>query len=136
VQNTSVIELRQRLQKFNETWDIFNGIQSAIEEIETGTEDESRHDEERQQPFFKERYFATMSAFESIIEGKLSTITNVNLNQTSRHLRETIPATYGSGSNDHVKLPRVNLPTFAGSFEEWIQFRNMFQSVIDEHNAT
>jgi len=34
-----------------------------------------------------------------------------------------------------LKLPRVNLPTFAGTFEEWIPFRNMFQSMIDNNTS-
>lgn len=65
-QNTSLIELRQRLHKFNETWDVFNELQSAIEEIETSPEDEPRHSEERR--CFEEKYFAIASELESLIE--------------------------------------------------------------------
>ncbi|XP_071648481.1 uncharacterized protein [Temnothorax longispinosus] len=49
---------------------------------------------------------------------------------------EGTPATQRSiCTNDHLKLPRVDLPTFSGTFEEWIPFRNMFQSMINQ-NAT
>jgi len=51
----SLIELHQRLHKFNKTWDIFNGIQTAIEDVEMNPDDALRHDEERRE--FEERYF-------------------------------------------------------------------------------
>jgi len=113
VSNTSLIELRQRLHKFSETWDIFNGVQGAIEEIETSPDDVSRHDEERR--CFEDKYFATISELESLIESKLSTALGAGVSQISRHIREGTPATHSSGINDHLKLPRINLPTFAGS---------------------
>jgi len=40
-QNTSIVELRQRLQKFNETWADFNAIQTVIEDIEDREHSES-----------------------------------------------------------------------------------------------
>lgn len=58
------------------------------------------------------------------------------LNQLPRNVREGTPATFGSNmANEHLKLPRVNLPAFTGSFEEWTPFRNMFQSMIDNNAA-
>ncbi|KYN07218.1 hypothetical protein ALC62_01818 [Cyphomyrmex costatus] len=131
-QGVSLIELRQRLHKFNESWDIFNGVQSAIEEIETSADDTANHDEERHA--FEERYFAISSELEALLEAKLGSRSSVSLSQISRQVREGTPASFG-GSNDHLKLPRVNLPTFSGEFEEWIPFRNMFRSMVDQNVA-
>jgi len=124
VPNTSLIELRQRLHKFNETWDIFNGIQETIEEIEMSPDDAARHDEER--CCFEDKYFAILFELESLIESKLSTILGASLSQVSRHIREGTLVTHESGISDYLKLPRINLPTFASSVDEWIPFRNMF----------
>ncbi|XP_024868252.1 uncharacterized protein LOC112452345 [Temnothorax curvispinosus] len=133
VRNTSIVELRQRLHKFNETWDNFDRIQTEIEEIQVSPDDARNHDEEKRS--FEERYFAITSELETMIESKMGSAAH-NLNQVPRNLREGTPATQGSiFTNDHLKLPRVNLPTFSSAFQEWIPFRNMFQSMIDQ-NAT
>jgi len=95
--------------------------------------DASRHDEERH--CFEDKYFAIISEFEALIESKLSTSPSAGLSQVSRHIRDGTPVTQGSGVSDHLKLPRINLPTFAGLFDDWIPFRNMFQSMIDQNAA-
>lgn len=122
MQNTSVGELRQRLQKFNKTWNDFNAAQAAIEELEDGTEQERNHEEKRNT--FEEKYFQIASEFETLIEHK-SEAQMPNVHHVPQNLREDALAIHGSaGSNNHLKLPRVNLPTFAGTFEKWIPFRN------------
>ena len=68
IRNTSVIELRQRLLKFNETWSDFNAAQAAIEEIEQGLENARNHEKERFS--FEERYFHIASEIETLIESK------------------------------------------------------------------
>jgi len=134
VQNTSVAELRQRLQRFTETWDHFNEIQAAIEEIQADSEEVISEEEERNS--FEEKYFAIASRLEMLIEDKIRPIHTANVNMVPRDIREGTPATMGSvPSNEHLKLPRVNLPTFSGPFEEWMPFRNMFQSMIDQNPA-
>lgn len=134
VQNTSVVELRQRLQRFSETWDNFNEIQALIEEIQGESEELVIEEEERR--VFEEKYFAISSKLEMLIEGKLGPTHALNVSGVHRAVREETPATFGSlPANDHLKLPRVNLPTFSGTFEEWTPFRNMFQSMIDHNNA-
>ncbi|XP_018368526.1 PREDICTED: uncharacterized protein LOC108764680 [Trachymyrmex cornetzi] len=133
VQSASPVELRQRLHKVNETWDAFNDVQSAIEEIEITSDNTDSHDEERRA--FEEKYFAIASGLEALIEARLGLGSIVNLNQNSRREREGTPATLGGSNSDHLKLPRVNLPTFAGTFEEWMPFRNMFRSMIDQNAA-
>lgn len=131
-QGIAIAELRQRLQKFNETWDSFNVTQSAIEDIEDDPENAEGHERERN--LFEEKYFHIASELETLIDRKLAAQTP-GLNQIPRELREGTPATYATSANDHLKLPRVNLPTFSGTFEQWIPFRNMFQSMI-HNNAT
>ena len=37
-----------------------------------------------------------------------------------------------SNVNSHIKLPRLDLPTFSGSFSDWISFRDIFQATV--HN--
>lgn len=130
VRNVSVMELRYRLQKFTENWKAFNSIQTNIEELEAGSEFTENHNEERD--VFEKRYFETASELECLIESKSPRPDN----QAVRNLREGTPATQVSMvPNEHLRLPRVDLPSFSGSFDEWIPFRNMFLSMIDQNAA-
>jgi hypothetical protein len=40
-----------------------------------------------------------------------------------------------SESNPQVKLPNIQLPSFSGSFTEWITFRDTFLSLIHNNNS-
>jgi hypothetical protein len=40
-----------------------------------------------------------------------------------------------SESNSQVKLPNIQLPSFSGSFTEWITFRDTFLSLIHNNNS-
>lgn len=42
-----------------------------------------------------------------------------------------IPAPSSSGVNLDVKLPSLILPTFSGFYDEWMQFHDIFRSLID-----
>lgn len=128
--NVTIIELRQQLQKFSENWELFNSTQSSIEELETDPEESVAHEKERN--VFERRYFEISAELEFLIESRAPTSRPVN--QDFRDVREETPVTQESiVANDRLKLPRVNLPSFSGSFEEWIPFRNMFTSMIDQN---
>lgn len=54
--------------------------------------------------------------------------------QTCQITPEGTPVSQGTNfPNEHLKLPRVTLPTFSGKYEQWIPFRNMFLSMIHEN---
>ncbi|XP_018394542.1 PREDICTED: uncharacterized protein LOC108773280 [Cyphomyrmex costatus] len=133
LEQTSVSELRQGLNKVKETWGNFSSVQAAIEEIENAPEHVDNHNEERN--IFEDRYFSIAAGLETLIERKL-TAQSPNLAQVTRGSRGGTPfAQESSVATEHLKLPRVNLPTFSGAFDEWIPFRNMFQSMIDSNIA-
>ena len=132
--NVPIVELRHRLQKVSEVWNAFDVTQSGIEELEDEPGSLARHEEERST--FEAKYFSIVSDLETMIEGRLEAALAQNLNQVPREFREGTPATQGSIiPNDNLKLPRVNLPLFSGKFDEWIRFRNMFRSMIDQNNT-
>lgn len=127
--NVSVAELRQRLQKFSELWTTFDNNQTLIEELEP--EDITEHGEERAE--FENKYFSITADLETIIESKVE---GPNPFQMPRGMRENTPATQGSNHpNEHLKLPRVNLPSFSGKFDEWMPFHNIFDSMIHRNTT-
>lgn len=131
---TTIVELRQRLQRFVGLWDNFNEAQSGIEAIESSDEFEQVHQNERES--FEARYFEITIDLETLIERKEQE-TRGNLAQhesNSQPLRDGTPSMLSNNvANDHLKLPRVTTPTFSGKYEKWIPFRNIFLSSIHQN---
>ncbi|XP_066595394.1 uncharacterized protein [Prorops nasuta] len=56
-------------------------------------------------------------------------------------IQASLPANNGSGvssagndsRNAFLRLPTITLPTFEGSYEKWLQFRDSFRSIIHEN---
>ncbi|XP_043465288.1 uncharacterized protein LOC122500432 [Leptopilina heterotoma] len=44
-------------------------------------------------------------------------------------------ATNARSSTSSVHLPRINIPTFSGSYSEWLSFRDLFTSLIINNNC-
>ncbi|XP_018394988.1 PREDICTED: uncharacterized protein LOC108773621 [Cyphomyrmex costatus] len=90
------------------------------------------HEQERAN--FEKKYFEITAELVTLIEQKESVMPSIQSN--FRHVREGTPVTQGSiVANEYLKLPRVDLPTFSGNLEEWMLFRNMFKSMIDQNAA-
>lgn len=83
----STSELRQRLQKFSENWELFNETQASIEELEVDAKQSADHEEERNN--FERRYFEIMSELEFLIESWAP----ISSGQNRRDVREGTPAT-------------------------------------------
>ncbi|XP_063931166.1 uncharacterized protein LOC135143218 [Zophobas morio] len=73
---------------------------------------------------FENKYFEAVSNAESLIQaaGALESVPNSN---SPSNRNETLP----------VKLPEICLPTFDGSFTEWLSFRDSFQSLINNNTS-
>ncbi|XP_029659435.1 uncharacterized protein LOC115233265 [Formica exsecta] len=131
---TTIVELRQRLQRFIGLWDNFNEAQSGIEAIESADEFEQIHQNERE--LFEARYFEITVDLETLIERKEQEMRG-NLAQhgsDSQQSRDGTPSMLSNNvANDHLKLPRVTMPTFSGKYEEWNPFRNIFLSMIHQN---
>lgn len=134
VSETSLIELRQRHEKFIENWQNFNDIQSSIEETEADEDSQYEHHEERTQ--FETKYFAITVDLETLIEGKQEATrlaTNLPADVSRNAQNTTNGAQGGSSTNDYLKLPRINLPVFSGKYDDWVPFKNIFTTMFHDH---
>lgn len=53
-----------------------------------------------------------------------------------RFYRILITYKVGEGdSSTKVKLPKIELPTFTGAYDEWVQFYKIFTSLIDSNDT-
>ncbi|XP_067215691.1 uncharacterized protein [Linepithema humile] len=127
----SVVELRQRQAKFREFWKVFDEAQSRIELFEADEGQEAVHNNERQ--VFEDRYFEIDTKFEELIIAATAPENTLGPNPfgalTPQNTQDN-----GQPPNINVRLPRIDLPSFAGSYEDWRPFRDVFISII--HQST
>lgn len=123
------IDLRNRRTKLDQTWDTYDEVQTRIELI---TEDigESSASERK---IFEESYYTALAKIDSLI---LPTITtnSVASSNSQQSTGSTIIQTEVRQSNNDVRLPKVELPSFNGSYDSWSRFRDTFESLV--HNNT
>jgi len=79
------------------------------------------------------------SSFEDIYYNHIaqvkSYIVRANQSTTTSISTSNIPQNNSVGLTSGVKLPNLNLPTFTGSYSEWMQFNDIFKSLIDSDTS-
>lgn len=78
---------------------------------------------------FEEKYFKVDARFEELIIERTAQMSAVGLNSFE------IPGNRDNPSqvNVNMKLPRIDLPTFSGFYENWRPFHDVFHSMIHEN---
>ncbi|XP_039315197.1 uncharacterized protein LOC120359860 [Solenopsis invicta] len=119
-------ELIERKKKLAELFEQYDEVQSRLEclAIDKDTTVTAAYVEDRAR--FEEAYFQLMSLHEqrinvieqSQIESRPSTSVS-NQVVTSQH-----------NSDSNIRLPKIQLPTFSGSYEEWYTFHDSFDKLI------
>lgn len=113
VNSTVTAQLEERKLKLEQHWSDYNKVQSQIE-IHEQTENDDRAG-------FEEAFYA------------LSAKIRETLSPPSHSRSAAIsPATVSetSDTTNCVRLPKLNLPTFSGKYDEWLPFFDSFTSVI------
>lgn len=116
--NPHRIELQNRLKAIDEAYIDFNKLQT---EIETISDDEEKEYAEREQ--FETVYFTVTALAHSMLEPTPSS------GQTSYGGSGTI----SNEKKDFFRLPDINLPSFDGDLHHWLEFRDMYISLIHDN---
>lgn len=106
-------ELKLRMQAATEVFKKFNVIQSEIELCTFDTEAGANYDYVES---IEMLYFGTMAIAGCLVEGV-----------------ET-KAGSESAKFSNLKLPQIKLPTFDGSYDRWLEFKNSYETMI--HNRS
>lgn len=120
--SSSVIELQKRLEKITPLYEKFDTVQCQIESSVEGTPSAEEHTDVRDS--FENSFFQLTALAEDIIS-----------RSQSHHTQSTqapTPVSVNSSTENRVKLPTIELPTFDGSYNNWVKFRDTFESLI--HN--
>lgn len=113
----NICELETRFVQYENLIHQYNDIQDQIEAIIAETELEAQYSE--RESFCKSFYHEMVSAKNILNKYKLeqaSSSSNESINRNSSHL--------------NVKLPPIEVPKFSGDYENWLQFRETFESLI------
>ncbi|XP_076389571.1 uncharacterized protein LOC105662854 [Megachile rotundata] len=120
----SVRALQKRLEANVGLYDRYNTVQSHIERLVDGSEAAASHASDRDA--FEEMYFTLIAEVETFIEKA-----QVHTRSDSRVTGQA-PSPALTNSIAAVKLPTIQLPSFDGSYSDWIKFRDTFVSLVHE----
>ncbi|XP_065091282.1 uncharacterized protein LOC135712252 [Ochlerotatus camptorhynchus] len=112
---TDAFQAPFRLEHLVSLWNDFNAVQAEIESL-----DESDVDNQlKKRMEFESCYFKVKGFLLSVNK------TPTPLTPTSSHSTAHVPA-----SASHVRLPDVKLPIFSGKLDSWMNFYDMFVSLV------
>ncbi|XP_059062082.1 uncharacterized protein LOC131854916 [Achroia grisella] len=103
-------EFKLRIQGASSLLTDFNEVQSKIEEYSDDIDEQLEHREE-----FETNYYGVIARADELLSGDKST--------EDSH----------KGSLNLMKLPTLSLPSYDGSFENWLEYRDCYLSLI--HNS-
>lgn len=129
--NLAVIkELSARLNKIQECYEKFDSLQNELEvRIPEELTSNSRLE-------FEDTFFSVTSQAEMIIESFYKNNEHENENQnenSSVRSSNSISGDVNVTNSNFVKLPTIRLPTFNGDYGNWLEFRDLFNALVDEN---
>ncbi|KAJ8947301.1 hypothetical protein NQ317_003027, partial [Molorchus minor] len=121
-ENPDLLELELRLRKLDSCWQTFSEIQLEIEMID----DVQENEQVRQN--FENDYFKYETMAKRLLQPSLQQVASSvgELNNSSRVISEEI---------FNIKLPRINLPSFDGTYNNWLYFKDTFNSIVHDNRT-
>ncbi|CAH2096332.1 unnamed protein product [Euphydryas editha] len=115
ISQVQVKEVKFRMQAAQDHFNTFNNIQNQIELILPESEYTANFEYVES---FESLYFNVLATAESIVENTV----------------ESLKCNSKSSVQSNVKLPDIKLPSFDGSFDQWLEYRNSYITMI--HNRS
>lgn len=120
-----VLELESRFSKFEQLYDEFNALQTEIELLSDNPDDA----------------YADRFKFEENYHNLVATARKVISAEQEQRQHDKASAGSVSGSevtggtkNNFIRLPKIDLPRFDGSYQCWLEYRDTFLSLIHNNN--
>ncbi|KAJ0181414.1 hypothetical protein K1T71_003499 [Dendrolimus kikuchii] len=128
--DTQLLELELRLRKLESSYSAYDEFQSELEIISDSPE-ELYADREQ----FESQYYSQTAAARNLIA----------VNRKLSQQRSDSASEVGSGDNptlvvqnsrqNNVRLPKINLPHFSGGYQDWLEFKDIYVSLIHNDKA-
>lgn len=128
-----ITQLEIRLNKFETYFEEFNSIQS---EIEIDHEEEIPLSEINKRKQFETRFFDLITKVKVFISTYYD---NLQLQNESSSIEGSITnqssnRSSNMGNGSQVKLPTIKLPSFSGSFGNWLEFKDSFTALVHQNS--
>lgn len=118
-----IIDLECRLQKFEPLCEEFDALQTEIEIL--SDEPQTKDEVPLERELFDNDYYSLVATAKSLLPAKSKT---QDMSTTSFSDAES------SGQvRNLVRLPKIDLPRFSGGYQNWLEFKDTFLSLI--HNS-
>ncbi|XP_035457052.2 uncharacterized protein LOC118280784 [Spodoptera frugiperda] len=121
--NLQIIELETRFDKFNALYTEFDELQTEIE-VSSDKPDEAYATRDQ----FEQQYYSLVALARSLLPGT---------DGKSQHRDSTgsEATVLGGTKTNFVRLPRIDLPHFDGSYQNWLEYRDTFISLIHDSSC-
>nr|XP_049705656.1 uncharacterized protein LOC126056493 [Helicoverpa armigera] len=120
---TQLIELEQRLIAFENSYEKYDTLQISLEEA---VEEPSEQYAEREE--FENLYFALLASARQLVG-------NARRELSADSASEVVSGTSHTHKHTSVRLPKIDLPKFSGSYHDWLEFRDIFISIIHNNES-
>ena len=112
---TAIAQLEERRLKLNDYWSEYNAVQSKLEMLDEG--------EENDRAIFEEAFYSLSSRIREILNPATNLRPQTSASSSSRQSDQ-------SEASVNTRLPKLNLPTFSGKYHEWFPFFDSFNAII------
>uniref|UniRef100_A0A2A4JLG7 CCHC-type domain-containing protein n=1 Tax=Heliothis virescens TaxID=7102 RepID=A0A2A4JLG7_HELVI len=116
-----VRELSLRLTQLQELLSKFDSVQSQIEDIAQNLDKQMSERDSTESEFY------SMISF-------TQELVSLNSESSKENKSESFHSSC-SKMNNSVKLPTINLPTFDGNYSKWLEYRDTFDSLINNNES-
>lgn len=136
IRESEVIELEERIEKVKNILDEFEPLQIQIELLSVTNEEVEK--QERERSSFEDCFYSNMAEAKSLfnelrpIPKSVEQVFINNSHQMQNNQGQDSVQVQGvvGGFEEGVKLPDIKLPTFNGTHEAWLEFRDLYTSLI------
>lgn len=111
------IHFQLRLLAAESIYKDFLGVQTSIED---NVSDEELETQMSEREAFEDSYFSVVAVAKSMLEEEVINSPTAKISDGNAH--------------QSIKLPTISIPTFDGSYERWLEFRDTYLSLV--HNST
>ncbi|XP_018306980.1 uncharacterized protein, partial [Mycetomoellerius zeteki] len=115
-------ELIARKSKLTSLFEQFDEVQSRIECLESAEQENAQvtaaHAEERAR--FEDAYFSVVSLYDR----RINLVENTPISGDPSHVASQ------DNVNSQIRLPKIQLPTFSGAYDDWCTFHDSFDKLI------
>lgn len=113
------IDLKLRIKGTNNIYSEFSTVQNSIDDLVSESELDAQLNERTS---FEDTYYTALSQAELMLEQSSPNSSDNSLNSMS------------SSGRTCIKLPTIQMPTFDGSYNTWLEFRDKFLSLVHNSN--